>query len=162
MTPESIDQKAEREAREIVKASRHQSISATGDKYEPINKLIENLHKNIFFDLLKREKEIEKLKQALSGRTVSCEACNGMAKENDDLKRRVEGHLADLVIKIEENKQLTALCGKLVTACRACQFSFNYHRDFFKEVLSEGQFEAFERYQNEASTALAEAERMMK
>ena len=40
--------------------------------------------------------EIRDLRQALTGRTVSCEACNGMAKEMDRMKAAiVEAHSAD-------------------------------------------------------------------
>src|SRR3990172_8009018 len=43
---------AERISREVVKKSRHKSVSAVGDEYEPIKILIQNLHQNITEALL--------------------------------------------------------------------------------------------------------------
>lgn len=64
-------------AKKIVRKSRHTSISATGEKYEPRKKLIENLHKNITQALLDAEKNQREKDAKISDRW-QCPECDNV------------------------------------------------------------------------------------
>lgn len=60
------------------------------------------------------ERELNEARQALSGRTISCEACNQTAKERDELKQeliewrddrqKVNAELADNLAQVEKER----------------------------------------------------------